>query len=1453
MSEHYFFKKSNIWQFFHNSFKEFLVEETSKDFFSDEIDEQLDIDFHLKIYEGIKNLNNDEYRWNIIYHLFQAKKFDLITELTSQDYFRQQWYEYRNTTYIQEDINLTALASSYVKKPKSLLICSLSEYELRQRTNNFTPSLYYETFHQLSMIDVANSFIYNNVELLVEKEVALDYCIALFKQGLKKLSFEIFLKAEPTFILKNIKQVSPRKRTNNSVYEIDQIQLVKKWAKASSLFNPIDDILAKLKGFEVLKEFPVDENRDVLIESISEILQFRIDENDWDGISELHEKVKHIIPNEYLFTFYFEVVWYLENENNFYEHCKSQLSKWVLKNDSPANLRLGLFEVIINDNVKGGKLAFEKTAHPLEKKVNSSSMNLAGSFNYIFNYSRLYYLLYKDFSKDTAQFLPEFKNTNLKAFCNEYAELGKSYAYIFLKKENASIQFCFRMKQIFNYFHNHITDRGHEYAIHENKADIIILILRLSTEVSDELLNRLLSEISVEWENNLRYWGESKQQEVIEWVIESGRNDEWCIDNLRRLNKSIFQDGYNTDRIEKGVSQIKLWSILGRIDEGKKILETLMEISLDVRGEKDDQIDYLVEWLGKFKEIDSDELKFYLEKLDSIYQKVNSASHTPAMEILRYSLNKGNGFEIFKYVLMEGLVGLNDGIEILLEHILKKLPEKKNLLVSLYIRTVIAFDNIYYGRGSFLNNLLHYDLSTSEINKIVKDLKVYSILEHRNDYLNKIKKYSIKKNIDLQKIGIDDVIVKEKRDTSSYLSLKGGTTYSKDEAIQTIKNYHQLVESINGEEEHGYFKWISIIEKLSPNLSLVQLEELLKIKKFDGIDLLKFAEIFHSKGDLDKTKQLIEEALAQSTLNSWSEVYDNGLKIKAYTLYHKIEDKEIVQDKAVKDFLENFKIDHESVIARYDSIFSLMFDEIQIEDLYTEINNYKNQLLKSHFTTEGTPPINGNLSTEELLYQTIIFLMEIPCRFDDIINEILLENIDQNKGLITVLLNRLFEEQYYDSFIKLIASISLKETRFLQSFTTEIAHLLNHERFDIHNIAIRVMDRMDLNVGEFYKVKTKREPLAYTLKLNKRGGLIIPEKDRIERVDRKGFLPETDNPLEYVWLYESELKLLSEQTDYDLINLATRVKQLSQNKVTPGWYKFLSEEELRDLFDNKFRVKTTYLRPRTQSVINGMMIVLKELVELRKIDRDLAEYISNIFDEAMYYIKPQEKPKFIKSILNNDNYAPSANEKWAHELTDDYVNATLKSLVYKDLIVLAESTKIKGQGDGYTSENRQSFIDRFDTPIKSNLIFSRIFKCYYENYEFGEVTNNICYFNWLMTFNKKRNWLAFNAELAEYMGLHLSSQGNFRWLNNKGDIVVESVYWQSGEEYNNNRNLHSDSGSGWIVVITKEGFELLKHALGNVKLYQHKRIERKLKFYQSKYGTYINEKDDNYKVTQIDF
>ena len=63
-----------------------------------------------------------------------------------------------------------------------------------------------------------------------------------------------------------------------------------------------------------------------------------------------------------------------------------------------------------------------------------------------------------------------------------------------------------------------------------------------------------------------------------------------------------------------------------------------------------------------------------------------------------------------------------------------------------------------------------------------------------------------------------------------------------------------------------------------------------------------------------------------------------------------------------------------------------------------------------------------------------------------------------------------------------------------------------------------------------------------------------------------------------------------------------------------------------------------------------------------------------------------------------------------------------RCLIYIWLIV------IKGQGDGHTSENRQSFIDMFDSPVESNLIFTTINKCYYKDYEFGDTTSSICYY-----------------------------------------------------------------------------------------------------------------------------
>src|SRR4051812_45876432 len=99
----------------------------------------------------------------------------------------------------------------------------------------------------------------------------------------------------------------------------------------------------------------------------------------------------------------------------------------------------------------------------------------------------------------------------------------------------------------------------------------------------------------------------------------------------------MFDDGYINQRIDDGVKQVRLWAKIGEKLKAEAMVKKLMSIALDVRGEDDSQLDYIVDWISKFKPLDKDEIAYYLNRLESIRDKVNSPSHTPSKAILELS------------------------------------------------------------------------------------------------------------------------------------------------------------------------------------------------------------------------------------------------------------------------------------------------------------------------------------------------------------------------------------------------------------------------------------------------------------------------------------------------------------------------------------------------------------------------------------------------------------------------------------------------------------------------------------------------------------------------------------------------------------------------------------------------------------------------------------------------
>ena len=820
LSEDYFYKTGSIWQFFHSSFKEFLLIETAKNLFTNEFDKDLDKQFHIRIYEATKNLTND-YKWNEIYHLYKAGQFSAIITLTSQGYFRKQWFEYRSYKLISEDIQLAINASEKEQDIYCLFRCFLCLFELKQRYSNFNPSDYFTTFHKLGKIALANSFVYDNVELLVSQVYALDYCIALYKQGYRQLAFDIFSRATPIFILNQTKSVSPNRYQRHNYEQVDEVKLLNTWAKAASLFMPIKNVFKKVEGIAVEEETYRDaETHDLFAEFFSSVLDINIELKNWDNLKVLEQLLLESDPSYEQFFFYYDIVIKLLDDNEFYKHCLRKLFDWEMTDNNPLNRRLLKVYILYKHDKEKVKVVFEKLLAPNEVERPEYSSNESTFLQYIFDYASYFYIVTQNFSASISIFLPLEEKYTKQAFFNAFAELGKSYAYIYHNYKDAAIGYYLRFDELLHLFHYDHTDYGYEHSISSNKSILINLVLKISSKLSDEIFEKILQRIDNEWETHKRFWYTGDKQKIVETVIDLDGNKEWIINQLEKIDESIFESGYLNERIEKGITQISLWTKIGEKEKGESILNQIMNVSFDIRGEKDNQLDYIVNWSEITQKDTPEEIEFYLARINSLNDKVNSRSHTPAIELLRLSLKFGNGFKVFRYLLFEGLITFTDGLEILLSYLLSLGVTFRRIVTKLFTRILMAYDDHHYERHHFLEELFKISpkLSANELKDFIQEIKIYSVSEYKNDYLYRVQEYALSNSIDLASIGISNALPKRERNYSSVdtgvLTLQDGRTMSASEIFNKVDTITELQEIQKQARYYSNFEWSDIYENI---------------------------------------------------------------------------------------------------------------------------------------------------------------------------------------------------------------------------------------------------------------------------------------------------------------------------------------------------------------------------------------------------------------------------------------------------------------------------------------------------------------------------------------------------------------------------------------------------------------------------------------------------------------
>jgi hypothetical protein len=90
--------------------------------------------------------------------------------------------------------------------------------------------------------------------------------------------------------------------------------------------------------------------------------------------------------------------------------------------------------------------------------------------------------------------------------------------------------------------------------------------------------------------------------------------------------------------------------------------------------------------------------------------------------------------------------------------------------------------------------------------------------------------------------------------------------------------------------------------------------------------------------------------------------------------------------------------------------------------------------------------------------------------------------------------------------------------------------------------------------------------------------------------------------------------------------------------------------------------------------------------------------------------------------------------------------------------------------------------------------------------------------------NKIRSLHQLNPTIGSRLGWSVAGDGLFRWVNNAGQTMVESIWWTDGLVGQAPPHFDDEVGEGWLVVASQVAWDTITSQLGTLKRMVH--VER---------------------------
>ena len=1459
---HYFrIEDSTRWYFFHNSFRLFLIAKTAE-FPPGNVDPERDRRLHIELAERCSEsgIDHQVWVWEELHHRFAAGQHDTVLNLATQEYFRGQFKALRPLEAIREDIHQALRSASVRQDVVALIRLGLIGSELNQRGEYLAEVSLVPQLLKLGEQDLAVEYVRNGNHLRVDEITAFEAVKGFAGLGMMAEARRVFDLAESRVLL-------PRPVDTPFGEQEVSPDLLRSWIQAALLFRETDEIVDSIGRlryeYDHSTGFVRDERRRSLkVDMLSCLGQELLAQERWADLRRLLNAFDVTTQEGSITRFWLSASVYLNRYSSgdllaAEEHFNRMLeiAPAHLAQEEHALVAEGKYLVL--GDLQGAREIQQGLAEPDFPTHLFMVEDTQRSFEARLFKSRLDYMLGERRSPE--EIIPDpgdREQRGLVLLERAICAVGQIWARAWTHEKLDSSTVKIVTMPLLR-LHGANSQASYSWSsgltFRMSKVPLYELVIDAVTEHGPDALVGLHDLFEMEWSDPAfgKDWPTSVRRSVIKRFIKGGCSTQWVTQALQELDDSVPVETDVSGRVGDCVEHAEAWAEVGGLTQARRFLELAIETSFGVGYRKDYQMNHWIKLLGDINEIApanaAERISQFAHGIRDLEESTDGRVVSTAASLLiatAFRWSPMRATRLFFWFTDQRVMNYWSGTAALAEEASKSSGPAQRTAFMVIKEFLLPFD-VFGDAGLMTRTVERLAASAGarsmidEVRNLAERVRLDARPPARRTWLRGLKEGA--DNTGLPEGSVEATVEETSeppadiRYSSKHLRLKDGTDPLNYEEVQTrATSAAEIGELLEQEDDGSFFDWVPLATELAQGATnvatLTDMAALFRNNRRSVRILTEVSVRLEELGNYTAAWDVGEEALKSASEYDWHPRIGGGSKIAAARALRNLD-----QGRAVSLIWETLLSDLQDVEGLIGTIPEVMEDllelldpSVAVEDIWGEIEAHTSQLMGATCPPAPWDPFEEEITVDNphrSMVELIVAHLGHPCfpvvqAAQRCLGQLLLERSDYVNDVLFETLKQ--SDDRLERGLMIIDAVSSTAPETVSVFQDVVCHLANSPSWLVRRISRTII----ANCGwpQPTIVTFLRPPPAVYYSDNL---LVARSLDAPYTADQPGGTMVGSGDLTGLLLpFEADLQIVADVADVPVQRLCQRVIQI-MHQLAPRESVWSPEAERRLGSDlRSIGVRLTFAKPQVKIARSAMFRAIAELVDSGHISPQGNETLGSMlrtYDPRMVLKRPTLKPTQIPSVALPEENAGDGT--WVRQAAE--AMSCTDWTPDGNRLVLAEATELEKRRDrGSFTETRYAVLNNGrhvwpDLEATPHLMFgSATRKLVSEYQELGSnlETSGLVIFHsayWIDT--PGANWLALNPAVGVRLGWSIADDGTFRWLDEQGRTMAESIWWTDGHMKVFAEGLPDDEvGEGWLVLVSEPAIEQIQGAFGSL-------------------------------------